>query len=260
MMYGLMEEKQNNIKSAFQEAFEQEKLFSKVIEFFPYPILIYSADGRLVRANRAILKDQVIPVPHEIVGTYNVLQEPFIMKSGVLPDLQRAFRGETVVLLDRKVPLEYMFERYQMPDSDIVALYQDLMMFPLFDADQSVSFVVVILINKRIYRGKDEIVRAKEYIEMHCLDRFNADESARAAGLSRAHFTRLFKKHMHMTPHEYYISCKIGRLKERLLDVNLSISQAFSECGMDYNGHYAKVFKENVGVSPSVYRETAHPG
>jgi AraC family transcriptional regulator len=33
-------------------------------------------------------------------------------------------------------------------------------------------------------------------------------------------------------------------LKEKLLDTNLSIAQAFAACNMNYNGHSARVFKE----------------
>ena len=80
-------------------------------------------------------------------------------------------------------------------------------------------------------------------------------ETARAACLSKAHFTKLFKKHTGKSPHEYYIDYKIDKVKEKLLDTNLSIAQAFAACNMDYNGHSARVFKDKTGVSPSAYRK-----
>ena len=111
------------------------------------------------------------------------------------------------------------------------------------------------MINRRVYRGKDEIEKAKEYIESHWKERFDLSETAKAACLSKAHFTKLFKKHTGVTPHEYYINYKIGKLKEKLLDTNLSIAQVFAACNMDYNGHSARVFKNKTGVSPSAYRK-----
>ena len=73
----------------------------------------------------------------------------------------------------------------------------------------------------------------------------------KAACLSKAQFIKLFKKHTGVTPYEYYIDYKISKLKETLLDTNLSITQAFAACNMDYNGHSVKLFKERVGVTPS---------
>ena len=87
------------------------------------------------------------------------------------------------------------------------------------------------------------------------MEKYDADKTAQAACLSKAHFSKLFKKHTGVTPHEYYINYKIGKLKEKLIDSNLTIAQEFAACNMDYSGHSAKIFKEKVGVCPSVYRK-----
>lgn len=85
---------------------------------------------------------------------------------------------------------------------------------------------------------------------------YSIEDIARIANLSPYHFIRVFKGETGMTPHEYMMNIKIGKIKEKLADKNLSISQAFSLCGLDYNGHYAAVFKKIVGVTPSQYRKT----
>lgn len=90
---------------------------------------------------------------------------------------------------------------------------------------------------------------------MHCLEDFNINEVAKAAYHSPTHLTRLFKKHTGTTPYEYYTTCKFIKLQKKLLDLNLSVAQAFSACGLDYNGHFAKIFKEKTGYSPSEYRK-----
>ena len=78
---------------------------------------------------------------------------------------------------------------------DIIAAYQDITVFPIMDEEKRVIYIAAILINRRVYRGKDEIEKAKEYIETHWMERFDLNETARAACLSKAHFTKLFKKH-----------------------------------------------------------------
>ena len=140
------------------------------------------------------------------------------------------------------------------------AMYQDITNFPIFDDAGQVAYVVGIQTVRRVYRGKEEIERAKEYIETHWLEVFDINEMAKAACLSRTHFSRLFKKHTGMTPHDYYVNFKVSRIKEKLSDSNLSISQVFAACGLDYNGYFAKVFKEKTGLSPSQYRKNAQQG
>lgn len=81
------------------------------------------------------------------------------------------------------------------------------------------------------------------------------EDIAKVANLSLYHFIRVFKAETGITPHDYIMNLKIDRIKEKLADKNLSISQAFSHCGMDYNGHFAAVFKRKVGVTPSEYRK-----
>jgi hypothetical protein len=38
------------------------------------------------------------------------------------------------------------------------------------DDEKRVIYVAAVLINRRVYRGKDEIEKAKEYIENHWLE------------------------------------------------------------------------------------------
>ncbi|AET68236.1 transcriptional regulator containing an amidase domain and an AraC-type DNA-binding HTH domain [Desulfosporosinus orientis DSM 765] len=257
-----MENESNNqhtrIINSFHSVFGSEKLLAQVIDFFPYSIQVYSPDGTSVLVNQALLKEYHIPSPDMIVGKYNIFKDPAIAGTNLIHSVKRAFQGETIFLTDIKVPFEDITQRYGINDLDIEALYQDITIFPILNSENQISYIVALLINRRVYQGKNEIIRAKEYIESHWLDTFVAGEVAKAAGLSKTHFTRLFKKHTGMTPHDYYTNYKINKLKEKLSDFNLSVAQAFAICGLDYNGHFARVFKEKVGLSPAQYRNTVN--
>jgi AraC-like DNA-binding protein len=234
------------------------KLLAKVIDCLPYPVQVYAPDGTSVLVNKAMLAEYHVDDPEIIVGKYNVLKDPSVIATGRYEALKRAFRGETVYLYDIRVPIEDIMERYSIRDLDIIAAYQDITLFPIFDGQKNAAYVVALLIDRRVYRGKEEIEKAKEYMETHWLEPFDADATAKAACLSRAHFSRLFKKHTGTTPYEYYINYKIYKLREKLLDPNLTIKQAFDLCNMDYSGNSARLFRQKTGFSPSAYRRMAH--
>ncbi|NLM46213.1 MAG: helix-turn-helix transcriptional regulator [Firmicutes bacterium] len=217
----------NDIAETLQSFFVDKELLAKVIEYFPYPIQIYAPDGTSVLVNRAMLAEFNTVSPDMVVGKYNVFKDPAVIATGQLPRLKRAFQGETVFFPDVKVPLDSIAERYGIRDLDLEAIYQDITVFPLFDDEKRVSYVVALLVNKRVYRGKDEVTKAKEYIESHWLEPFDLNATAKAACFSKTHLTKLFKKHTGVTPHEYYTNYKISKLKEKLLDTNLTIAQAF---------------------------------
>ena len=204
--------------------------------------------------NKAMLDEYHTISADMVVGKYNIFKDPYIIALGQIDKLRRAFQGETVYFHDIRVPLEDIAKLYGVRDFDLEAVYQDITVFPILDEQKQVMYVAAVLVNRRVYQRKDEIAKAREYIESHWLERFNANKTAKAAYLSKAHFTRLFRKHTGMTPYEYYTNYRISKLKEKLMDANLTVKQAFAACNMDYNGNSARLFKIKVGVSPSEFR------
>jgi AraC family transcriptional regulator len=234
---------------------KEQELLGKVIEFFPYPIQIFSPDGTARLINKAALEMIGIRSVEAHVGKYNCFEDPIVRELGFLDQVKRVLKGETVYLSDFNVPYQDMIKYFNVVDRDIQTISSDITCFPLVNEEGEVEYFAAVFILKKVYRGREEIGRARQYIESHWLEPFNLSETAKAACLSKAQFAKLFKKHTGLTTHEYYINYKIERLKEKLLDTNLTIAQAFAACNMNYNGHSAKLFKEKVGVSPSEYRK-----
>ena len=101
---------------------------------------------------------------------------------------------------------------------------------------------------------QESIRKAVEFMNDCYNQSYSLEDIAKVANLSPYHFIRVFKTELGVTPHEYMVNTRIKRIKEKLADKNISISQAFSLCGMDYSGHFAAVFKQKEGVTPSEYR------
>jgi len=250
-----MEGRQNLIIESFQALYGKEELLAQVVEFFPYPIQLFSFDGTSRMINKATLDMMGIKSIESHVGKYNVFEDPIVRELGFMDRVREVLTGKTVYLTDFNAPYKGLIRYVDVKDRDIQTITSDITCFPLINADGVVEYFAAVFIIKKIYRGKEEIGLGKQYIENHWQEPFNAGETAKAACLSKAHFTKLFKKHTGVTPHEYYINYKISKIKKKLLDTNLSIAQVFAACNMDYNGHSARVFKDKTGVSPSAYRK-----
>ena len=227
----------------------------KLFESFPYPIQIFSSDGTVRMINDAALEMIGIKSREKHVGYYNVFEDPIVQKLGVTGQIRQVLTGRTVYLTDFTASYEDMIRYFDVRERDLKLINSDITCFPLIKKDGKVEYFAAVFIFKNVYTGKEEISRGKQYIKTHWQEPFDADKIAQAAFLSKSHFTKLFKMHTGITPYEYYINYKINKLKEILLDTNLSVSQAFEACNMSYNGHSARLFKERVGVTPSEYRK-----
>jgi AraC-like DNA-binding protein len=230
-----------------------------VAELFPIPIQIFSPDGMTVFANRAVLEMWNIAEPSQIVGRYNLRIDPVVNQQLGLADfVQRMFEGETVLVPDVKVPLEAFAHWYaaRNPNFSVESMYTDILNFPARDAQGEITHIVSVFITTRRYEGHSAIPRAREYIQNHWFEKFDMDKTAQAASLSRYHFARLFKKHTGMTPYGYYQEIKVQRIQQALRDTSMSIAEAFASCGVEYNGNFARIFRERIGMSPSQYRKT----
>jgi AraC family transcriptional regulator, transcriptional activator of pobA len=72
--------------------------------------------------------------------------------------------------------------------------------------------------------------------------------------LSANYFGDLIKKETGISPQEYIQTKVIDVAKERIFDIDKSISEVAYELGFKYPQHFTRLFKQKVGVSPNEYR------
>jgi len=253
-MVSSIENMQYGMDESVRSLSNKQKLLAKVVELFPYPIQIFTLDGTAKMINKAAVEMIGIRNIESHVGKYNVFEDPVVQKSGVADQVRQVLKGKTVFITDFNAPYQELMRHYNLLDRDIQTINADITCFPLM-TDGVIEYFAAVFFFYKIYRGKEEVELGRQYIEAHWKEPYDAEKTAKAACLSKSHFTKLFKKHTGVTPREYYLNYKINKLKEILLDTNLSISQAFAACNMDYNGYYARIFREKTGISPSDYRK-----
>lgn len=72
---------------------------------------------------------------------------------------------------------------------------------------------------------------------------------AQAAGLSRRHFTRLFRRDVGIAPHQFVIQAKL-RAARRLIEAGEPVAEAAAAMGFADQSHFGRHFKRHYGFTP----------
>ena len=96
--------------------------------------------------------------------------------------------------------------------------------------------------------------RVVEFMHANMDKQFGLKDLADCAGLSLSHFSFQFRASTNQSPHQYMLRLRVERSKELLTDSRLSVLDVGLEVGFRNQQHFATVFRNSVGVPPSVYR------
>lgn len=94
-----------------------------------------------------------------------------------------------------------------------------------------------------------------EDIQLHVSEKQSLATYAKQYGYNASYLSWLFKKEMNQSFIEYVISVRITKAKELILTTDKTISEIATLVGYDEYFHFSKIFKENVGLSPTEYRK-----
>jgi len=246
--------------NSLQTLLHNPELMFQAFDLFPMPVEIFAPDGIMIFINRAFLVMNNIPDPNLVVGKYNLLSDPVCNDQlGMREGIQKAFHGEAVVCYDVDAPIQDVVNRCVIEEKPYEKSSMDFYLYPIMNGKE-LAFVVFFCNVKKLYYGRPDLVRAKEYLDTHWQDGYDAEAVAKSVNMSVKQLYNLFNKHTGITPGDYYRKCKVERIKEKLLDNNLSIKEAFATCGEDYRGAYAKAFKKITGVTPTEFRAKQSAG
>src|SRR4030095_16732454 len=109
----------------------------------------------------------------------------------------------------------------------------------------------------QIYRGglgSARLQRIRELVPAKMEDALRLDEVAQSVGLSTAHFARMFRKSTGETPHQFVLRQRVERAKAMLRAPDARVLDVAVACGFKTQQHFAQVFCDVCGVSPTQYR------
>jgi transcriptional regulator GlxA family with amidase domain len=95
------------------------------------------------------------------------------------------------------------------------------------------------------------IAAAVDAIETRYAEPLSVDDLARAAGMSRFHFSRLFREQIGEAPYQHLLRIRIARAAELLRHHRRSVTEAALEVGFQDLGRFSRVFRAQIGCLPS---------
>ena len=103
------------------------------------------------------------------------------------------------------------------------------------------------------------LLRAKDLADTRYAEQLDVDDMAAAAGLSRAHFSREFRRAFGETPHVYLLTRRLERAAALLRTTDHSVAEVCFSVGLASVGSFTTSFTRTFGKSPTAYRADFPP-
>ena len=103
------------------------------------------------------------------------------------------------------------------------------------------------------------LLRAKDLADARYAEPLGVDDLAHCAGLSRAHFSREFRRSFGESPHAYLLTRRLERAAAYLRTTDRSVTDVCFAVGLRSVGSFTTSFTRTYGISPTAYRAALPP-
>lgn len=101
---------------------------------------------------------------------------------------------------------------------------------------------------------QNDIQKAIDYINANLTDPITLDDIAKNTGMSRSHFSTVFRRVTGVSPYEYLLLQRIERAVGLLRTTDQTIIEVSQSCGFRNLANFNKAFKSTTHMTPSAYR------
>jgi AraC-like DNA-binding protein len=103
------------------------------------------------------------------------------------------------------------------------------------------------------------LIRAKDLADSRYFEPLGVEDMARIVGLSRAHFSREFRRAFGESPHTYLLTRRLERAAALLRTTDRSVADICFSVGLQSVGSFTSSFTRTYGKSPTAYRAAFPP-
>ena len=98
------------------------------------------------------------------------------------------------------------------------------------------------------------LLRARDLADARYTEPLEVEDMAAAAGLSRAHFSREFRRAFGESPHIYLLTRRLERAAALLRHTDRSVADICFSVGLQSVGSFTSSFTRTYGLPPTAYR------
>ncbi|WP_423190228.1 AraC family transcriptional regulator [Alkalibacterium sp. f15] len=98
--------------------------------------------------------------------------------------------------------------------------------------------------------------QALQYIRNNFESNIGISEVANSLAIDRTYLHRLFKQELGISPKEYLTKVRISKAQDLLVNTNHPIMIIAQSVGYDDAQQFSKIFKQNVQMTPTQYRQS----
>jgi AraC-like DNA-binding protein len=98
------------------------------------------------------------------------------------------------------------------------------------------------------------LLRARDLADARYFEPLGVDDMAAVAHLSRAHFSREFRRAFGESPHAYLLTRRLERAAALLRTTDRSVADVCVSVGWESVGSFTTSFTRTYGLSPTAYR------
>jgi AraC-like DNA-binding protein len=103
------------------------------------------------------------------------------------------------------------------------------------------------------------LLRAKDLADARYSEPIRVTDMASAAGLSKAHFSREFRRTFGESPHHYLLTRRLERAASLLRMTDWRVAEICFSVGLVSVGSFTTSFKRAFGETPTEYRASQPP-
>jgi AraC family transcriptional regulator of arabinose operon len=109
--------------------------------------------------------------------------------------------------------------------------------------------------NTVLYGYYDELLNLRSMIYRHPEEKWTVTRLSNQVNLSPSYFQKLYRNTFGVTCIADVIACKMEYAKTSLSGTGGTIKEISSLCGYDNEEHFMRLFKREVGITPTEYRK-----